>query len=96
MPDRFTVVVADNFHYMDPDEHYEHGSYDTLESAIIAAKGIVDSCLASLYKPGMTAEQLNQQYVSFGDDPFIRGAAERVPFSARSYAKDRCLVICGS
>ena len=94
MSGTFKVVVADNFHYMDSDEHYEHGSYDTLEAAIAAARGIVDACLASAYKPGMTAEQLYQQYVSFGDDPFIRGAEERVPFSAWTYAKARCDEIC--
>ena len=94
MTSTFTVVIADNFHYMDEGEYVVHGSYETLEAAIDAAKGIVDSCLAAAHKPGMTSADLYRQYVSFGDDPFIRGATERVPFSASTYAEARCAEIC--
>ena len=82
----FTVIVADNFHYMDEGEFYEHGNFDTLEAAIAASKVIVDSYLSSALKPGMTAEQLYQSYTMFGEDPFIRGADD--------YAKERCAELC--
>jgi hypothetical protein len=83
-PDRpFTVVIADNFHYMDEGENYEYGRFETLEGAIAAAKSIVDEFLASELKPGMTAEELYGLYTLFGDDPYITGSNEPgVPFSA--------------
>jgi hypothetical protein len=95
MGGKFTVVIADNFHYMDEGEHVVHGSYDSLDAAIAAAKRIVDACLATSHKPGMSAAELYRQYTSFGEDPFIRGAEERVPFSAWTYAEQRCAELCG-
>ncbi len=92
----FTVVVADNFHYMDESEYYEHGTFESLEAAIEAAKEIVDAFLASAMKPGITAEQLYEQFAHFGDDPFIRGGKQGgVPFSARDYARRRCTEMAG-
>jgi hypothetical protein len=94
-PRPFTVVIADNFHYMDEGESYEHGKFETLEDAIAAAKGIVDKFLVAALKPGMSAEQLYSQYTSFGDDPYIRGSTDPgIPFSAWNYAKTRCLELC--
>lgn len=90
----FTVVVADNFHYMDESEHYTHGQFELLEEAIAAARAIVDRCLDEAYKPGITADELYATYTMFGDDPFIRGAAAGVPFSAWTYAKQRCVERC--
>jgi len=93
----FTVVVADNFHYMDKSENYEHGKFETLEAAIAASKRIVDEFLSSALKPGMTADELYSQYTSFGDDPYVIGSDEPgVPFSAWTYAKARCSELCGS
>jgi hypothetical protein len=93
----FTVVIADNFHYMDESEKYEHGKFETLEAAIAASKRIVDEFLVSAVQPGMTADALYSQYTSFGDDPYIIGSNEPgVPFSAWTYAKARCSELCGS
>ena len=93
----FTVVVADNFHYMDESENYVHGKFATLEEAIAAAKRIVDEFLVSALKPGMNAATLYSQYTSFGDDPYITGSSEPgVPFSAWNYAQERCAVMCSS
>ena len=94
-PPAFTVVVADNFHYADESEHYEHGTFDTIEAAISAAKAIVDAFLLSGRKPGMTAKQLFEMYAHFGEDPFIRGGGEgKVLFSAWEYARGRCSELC--
>jgi hypothetical protein len=91
----FKVVVADNFHYMDESEHYELGSFDSLELAIEASKRIVDEYLVSAYKPGMSAADLYHSYVSFGEDPFIVAAdANRVLFSAWNYAHEQCNWMC--
>jgi hypothetical protein len=39
---KYRVFVDDNFHYMDPDERYELGSFEDCESAVAACKRIVD------------------------------------------------------
>jgi hypothetical protein len=44
----YRVMVDDNFHYMDEDERFEHGSFPTAEEAIAACKRIVDEILRSI------------------------------------------------
>jgi hypothetical protein len=91
----YRVLVDDNFHYMDESERYELGSYATLEEAIKAAKAVVDSFLSSEYHPGMTADQLYKQYVTFGEDPFIIAPEQsQINFSAWDYARARCQELC--
>lgn len=86
----FQVYVDNNFHYMDEDERYPAGEFDTLEEALAKCRNIVDEALNHLYEPGMTAEALFEAYASFGDDPWVQGAK----FSARDYARQRCVQIC--
>jgi hypothetical protein len=94
---RYRVMVDDNFHYQDVDERWEQGTYETLEEALAACRAIVDQSLKEEYKPGMSAEALYGRYTSFGADPFIvvlDGADDSATFSAWSYAKERCGIIC--
>jgi hypothetical protein len=93
----FKVMVDDNFHYMDEDERYEHGTFATVEEAIAACRKLVDQSLADCYKPGMTAAELYDQYTSFGDEPFIMAPPGGPPgaiFSARDYARSRLEAVC--
>jgi hypothetical protein len=95
---RYRVMVDDNFHYQDPSERREQGTYETADRALATCRDIVDRSLQGEYRPGISAEALYDRYTSFGDDPFIvvlDGTDERATFSAWSYAKDRCRVICG-
>jgi hypothetical protein len=95
---RYKVMVDDNFHYQDSDERREQGTYETVEEARMACRGIVDQSLENEHRPGISAEALYGRYMSFGDDPFIvvlDGSDERAAFSAWSYAKERCRAICG-
>jgi hypothetical protein len=93
----YRVLVGDNFHYMDETEHYQLGRFASLEAAVQAAQAMVDSFLASEYKPGMTAQQLLRQYISFGEDPFIIGPDQsKIAFSAWDYARRRCEELCGT
>jgi hypothetical protein len=95
---RYRVMVDDNFHYQDSNERWEQGTYERVEEALAACRRIVDRSLEEEYRAGMSAEALYDRYVSFGDDPFIvvlDGADDRATFSAWSYAKERCRVICG-
>lgn len=92
----YKVMVDDNFHYMDPEERYTLGEFETLDEAIRACKSIVDDFLEHDYVPGMTAEKLYGRYTSFGEDPFVFTGRGEVPFSAWTYAKERCDEICGT
>jgi hypothetical protein len=86
----FTVIIADNFHYMDESEHHKHGEYETYEAAVTACKAIVDRVIADSYKKGMSADDLYQSYMMFGDDPFIVPTPKGAHFSAWEYAKQNC------
>jgi hypothetical protein len=95
---RYRVMVDDNFRYQDSDQRWDQGTYETAEDALAACREIVDQCLEKEYGSGISAEALWDRYISFGDDPFIvvlDGADDSAKFSAWSYAKERCGVICG-
>ncbi|QDE39823.1 hypothetical protein FIV34_11690 [Luteibacter pinisoli] len=87
---RYTVRVADNFHYADESETYTLGTFDTVDEALLRCKAIVDDFLATGHVPGMSAESLYQHYITFGDDPFIVGQTSDERFSAWDYARQRC------
>lgn len=98
---RFKVIVDDNYHYMDPEARYEHGTFDTLDAAIGACREIVDLDLRNIHKPGMNASELFARYQHFGEDPFIvpvdgadPAATATAPFSAWEYAKQQSDKIC--
>jgi hypothetical protein len=92
----FVVFVDDNFHYMNEDERYKAGVFASYEDALAEAKRIVDEDLAYNMKPGMTADALYEQYIQFGEDPFIIPAGKDDGFSAWDYAKTQCLKVCTS
>jgi hypothetical protein len=93
---KYTVMVDDNFHYMDQDERWELGTFATLDAALAACRKLVDEWLAENHKAGMTAAELCQLYMMFGEDPFIVGGTEEgAPiFSAWNYAQERCALLC--
>ena len=89
---KYTVYVDDNFHYMDESERYKLGDFATLDEAIKACKRSVDGFLNDERACGTAAERY-AQYTGFGPDPFIMTDdpdAGSPPFSAWSYAKERC------
>ena len=92
---KYTIHVDDNFHYMDEDERYTLGEFDTAEAAIAAARDIVDQYLQSAYKPGISARELYDSYVTFGEDPWISTDDGDCKFSAWDYAKQRAVQMCG-
>lgn len=92
----FTVMVADNFNYMDKSETYNLGDFESLEQAVDACKHIVDEYLASEDKTDMSASELYQKYTMFGPDPYIISPESGVPFSAWNYARQQCESLCGS
>jgi hypothetical protein len=92
----YKVLIDDNFHYMEEEHRYEYGVFATADEAVEACKQIVDKELMHMLKPGMTADALYDQYVTFGEDPYVLPvdcSDARVGFSAWEYAKERCEVL---
>jgi hypothetical protein len=90
----YTVLVDDNYHYMDESERYTLGAFRSAEVAIEACKRLVDDFLeASCKGLDPSSEKLYEHYVAFGPDPFIvtndPGIPEP-PFSAWEYAREQC------
>ena len=79
------VYIDDNYHYMDESERITAGSYNSLEKAIEKCKKITIISLKHLFEKGMTPEKLSAQWSMFGDDPFIVGESDSIPFSAREF-----------
>lgn len=95
----YTVMVDDNFHYMDEDDRHKLGSFATLEEAVAACRAVVETSLKAVYKPGISAEALLDHYKSFGEDPFIQGppgAPAPVGFSGWDYARAHAETMCAS
>jgi hypothetical protein len=86
---QYIVMVDDNYHYMDEDERYQAGVYDTLEGAVRRCKSIIRACIE--YEEGVTPDELFAQYSMYGDDPFIIGDGS---FCGRTYAREYCERLC--
>ena len=91
---KYLLYVDDNFHYMDEEERYKSGEFDTLEKALAKAKEIVEKFLLDAFKKGMKADDLFRYYTMYGEDPFIIGGPPESNFSAWDYAKKRCHELC--
>lgn len=94
---RYEVMVDDNFHHQEEDDRWRQGVYETVQDAVAVCRSIVDASLEDAYRPGISAKELYDHYMNFGDNPFIvvlDGTDDRSEFSAWSYAKERCRVIC--
>jgi hypothetical protein len=92
----YKVLIDDNFHFMDEDHRYEHGTFGTADEAVAACKRIVDNELTYMLKPDMTAEDLYGLWVMFAEDPYVmplNRTEARVDFAACEYAKERCEVL---
>ena len=85
----YTVFVDDNFHYMDESERYKLGDFEDCASAVAACKQIVDEFLSGC-DLNCTPAELNHQYVTFGEDPWISTSDPDCKFSAWDYARSRC------
>jgi hypothetical protein len=98
---QYSVMIDDNWHYMDMEHRLEFGPFATAEEALAACRKIVDDWLELHKEPRMTAEALYERYVCFGDDPFVvpsksATAGDKAPwrFSARNYAEKRVEILC--
>jgi len=88
----FTVMVDDNYHYMDGDSRYTAGKFDSWEEALALAEKIVDETVIPAINDGLSPEDAISSYRHFGEDPWIIGngaVPEGESFSAWSYAEKR-------
>jgi hypothetical protein len=90
----FTVLVDDNFHFMDEDERWTAGTYGSLREALDKCLKMVGQDLRQGYQADMTATDLYESYTAIGDDPFITGPMKTV-FSAWNYAKELAEFLAG-
>ena len=84
---RYTVMLDDNFHYMDEEHRYKHGEFSTYEKAVAACKKVVDEELRDWLKQGVKLEELSATWSLYGSDPYIVGGSSR--FSARDYVTEK-------
>ena len=92
--DSYEVLVDDNYHYMDENERYSAGVFQTYGEALGHARRIVDKSLLDLHEPEKSVADLIASYVLFGEDPWIRPTPEGTErFSARDYARQGALEI---
>ena len=91
MPDRYHVIVRDNYHYQDEDEAYVITGFVTEAEALEKCQEIVEQDLESYAEPGRTAEDIFGYYKMFGDDPSIVSSKDGPPgaFSGWAYAKEQ-------
>lgn len=86
----YTVFVDENPHHQDKSERYKLAEFDTYEEAAAACRKIVDEFFKS-YEPGKHSyDKLWEQYMMFGEDPFIVSEDKKLTFSAWDYAKEIC------
>jgi hypothetical protein len=94
IPAPYNVWVYDNFHYMDEDDRDLAGAFADCAAAVVCCQGIVEASLRALYRPGMAAKELFEQYTSFGDDASISSPDRTCTFSAWTFAERRSAEIC--
>lgn len=77
----------------DPEDRFfvNHGQFASADSALTAARHIVEANLVLSLSAGMSAEDAFQQWRRSGDVPRIvpRGSSAPVEFDASAYAQER-------
>ena len=92
----YRVLMDDSFNFTGKGGRAEHGRFETAAEAIAAGRKLVDAALAKLHRPGMSADELLEQYFSLGHDPVVETPPDLAPvnFSAWDYAAARAAAIC--
>jgi hypothetical protein len=87
MANSYTVFVDDNYHYMDESERYRLGEFPDCTAAVAACKQIVEEFFSTC-DLNTTDAELYHQYVSFGEDPWVKSDDPGCKFSAWDYARE--------
>jgi hypothetical protein len=91
----YEVWISDNF---GEDGSLLRGTYPSAERALAQAQKLIELSLRDLVKPGMSADDLFQQYKTFGDDAWViaKGDLPAVDFRGWDYARERCEQLANS
>jgi hypothetical protein len=81
---------------------YDYGStwtgpeYDSAAQALLHAYRVLDDILARELKAGMTADELYDRFMQFGEDVVIAAinGAPSLEFSGQKYVRRRCRELC--
>ena len=65
----YKVWIDDNFHFMNENERFFHGEFDTPTQSIVASQKIVDDNIESIKEQETDPDKAYERYVCFGDDP---------------------------
>lgn len=67
----YSVLIIDNFHLYDEDEHYTIDGFPTKELAIEFARRWVRASLEEMRDPTKTKEEIKKQWITFGEDALV-------------------------
>ncbi len=70
----YCVLIDDNFHYMDEERRSHVAIYANYEHALERAKEITRKSV--LRNKGATYDETFENYMDFGDDPFIQAIGD--------------------
>ena len=91
---KYSVRIQENSDYDGESWPAAGADHDSYAKAVDTVKRIVDRSLAELYKEGMSADVLYDNYTRWGEEAYIVPGDVDPSFSAWSYAQERCPVIC--
>lgn len=93
---KFHIRIFDKYHHWDEASTYDHGSYETYEEAVIAAKKIVEEFFSGECKPGKTSGDLMASFAMYGEDPVVipEEPGKGEIFSPHEYAEEYVKELC--
>lgn len=88
---KYKVIIDENFHFMDENERYRSGGYQTFEDAVNKCKQILDEFLTDAKSVNDTPESLYMTWRMYGENPFVVGGKTSEKFIASEYVENRCV-----
>lgn len=67
----YSVLIIDNFHLHDEEEHYTIDGFPTKELAIEFARRWVRDSLEEMRDPTKTKEEIKNYWLAFGEDAMV-------------------------
>jgi hypothetical protein len=93
MNPRYGIAYLDMYDY---GHSFRGPEYPTANAAIEHAQRVIDEFLKDSMKPGMTARELYEHFMMFGEDVVIApiDGAPAVSFKGQAYVRKRAAELC--